>query len=80
MIGIGQFGEVFKATWETPVGAQEVAIKMLKVGAEEKEKVKFLQEIAIMGQFMHPHIVKLIGAVTIRDPVSCQPTMFSVYI
>ena len=36
----------------------------------EEEKVKFLQEAAIMGQFRHPNIVKLMGVVTVGEPVS----------
>ena len=47
----------------------DVAIKTLKDDASEEEKVKFLQEAAIMGQFHHPNIVKLYGVVTIGEPV-----------
>ena len=42
----------------------EVAVKTLKEGAGEGDKVKFLQEAAIMGQFSHPNVVKLYGVVT----------------
>ena len=48
----------------------EVAVKTLKEGAGEEDKVKFLQEAAIMGQFSHPNVVKLYGAVTEGEPVS----------
>ena len=48
----------------------EVAIKVLKNGVEEEEKLRFLQEGAINGQFHHPNVVKLLGMVTIGDPVS----------
>ena len=51
----------------------EVAVKMLKVGVTEKERVQFLQEAAIMGQFSHPNVVKLHGVVTIGQPVSISP-------
>ena len=43
---------------------------MLQPQALEEEKVKFLQEAAIMGQFLHPNIVKLHGVVTVDQPVS----------
>ena len=43
---------------------------MLKEEASETEKVRFLQEAAINGQFHHPNVVKLMGIVTIREPVS----------
>ena len=56
--------------WDPPGGAVEVAIKTLKAEASEEERVKFLQEAAIMGQFHHPNIVKLHGVVTVGNPVS----------
>lgn len=59
----------------------EVAIKTLKEGASQEDKVKFLQEAAIMGQFSHPNIVQLYGVVTEGEPVSlvyftmkCKPS------
>ena len=39
-------------------------MKTLKEGAGKGDKIKFLQEAAIMGQFFHPNIVKLYGVVT----------------
>ena len=48
----------------------EVAVKQLRSGASEEEKVKFLQEAAINGQFRHPNVVKLMGVVTAGEPVS----------
>ena len=48
----------------------EVAVKTLKEGASEEDKVKFLQEAAIMGQFSHPNVVKLYGIVVEGEPVS----------
>ena len=43
---------------------------MLKEGASEQDKIKFLQEAAIIGQFSHPNIVKLHGMVSEGEPVS----------
>ena len=40
---------------------EEVAVKSIENGASNEERVKFLQEAAIMGQFNHPNIVKIIG-------------------
>ena len=69
-LGSGQFGTVNKGIWQSPMGAMEVAVKQLQPGASEEEKVKFLQEAAINGQFRHPNLVKLMGVVTVGEPVS----------
>ena len=69
LLGSGQFGEVFKGAWVTPWGTKEVAIKILTGEFSEEDKVKFLKEAAIMAQFRHPHIVRLLGAVTVDEPV-----------
>ena len=47
---------------------EEVAVKILEDGADEEDKIKFLQEAAIMGQFNHPNIIRILG-VTIDEPV-----------
>ncbi len=47
----------------------DVAIKTNQ-SKDEEDKVKFLQEAAIMGQFRHPNVVKLCGVVTVGEPVS----------
>lgn len=56
--------------WKQSDNGMEVAVKMLKPHSTEDDKVKFLQEAAIMGQFIHPHVVKLHGVVTLGEPVS----------
>ena len=52
------------------MGAMDVAVKQLQSKASEEEKVKFLQEAAINGQFRHPNVVQLLGVVTVGEPVS----------
>ena len=69
-LGSGEFGTVHKGVWHSPGGPVDVAVKMLKEGAKEKDRVKFLQEAAINGQFHHPSIIKLQGVVTVGEPVS----------
>ena len=69
-LGSGQFGVVSKGVWQSPKGPLEVAVKQLQPGASEDEKVKFLQEAAINGQFRHPNVVQLMGVVTVGEPVS----------
>lgn len=71
-LGSGQFGTVFKGVWKQSynISKVEVAIKILRNNVGEKEKLKFLQEGAIIGQFQHPNVVKLHGMVTVGEPVS----------
>ena len=59
LLGSGQFGEVYKATWSVNENQQtlELTVKTLKSGASEEDKVKFLQEAAIMGQFSHTNVI-----------------------
>ena len=71
-IGSGQFGEVRKALWCISATTKELAIKTVKPGSKEEEKVKVLQEAAIMGQFFHPNVVRLYGVVTVGEPVSVK--------
>ena len=47
-----------------------VALKALKEGSEQVDKVKFLQEAAIMAQFSHPNVAILYGVVSKDEPVS----------
>ena len=66
VLGSGQFGVVFKGEWVAPGaegGKLDVAVKTLKDGAPKEDRVKFLQEAAIIGQFSHPNVVKLHGIV-----------------
>ena len=49
----------------------EVAVKSLGKEASEEERVMFLKEAAIMGQFNHPYIVKILGIID-DEPVSEQ--------
>ena len=70
-LGEGQFGEVYKA--ELKVSKEkslDVAVKLVKEGAPAEERTKLLQEAVNLGQFKHRHVVRLIGVVTIEDPVS----------
>ena len=42
----------------------QVAVKTLNLQCLESDRVKFLKEAAIMGQFVHNNVVKLYGVVT----------------
>lgn len=69
-LGSGQFGLVEQGTWRNGIRNIPVAIKLLKAGASGTDKVRFLQEAAIMGQFRHPNVVTLYGVVSKTEPVS----------
>ena len=45
-------------------------MKVLSARSPEDDRVKFLQEAAIMGQFRHPNVVQLYGVVMEGNPVS----------
>ena len=68
-LGSGHFGNVEKGVWSSPRGPVDVAVKQLNEGMAESDRVKFLKEAAIMGQFQHPHVIKLHGVVTLGEPV-----------
>ena len=42
----------------------QVAVKTLNLQCSETDRVKFLREAAIMGQFKHDNVVQLHGVVT----------------
>ena len=69
-LGSGQFGEVFRGLWQSADGEVKVAVKTLKEDTGEEDRVKFLQEAAIMCQFKNPSVVKMHGVVTMGEPVS----------
>ncbi len=54
-----------------------MAVKTLKEGASEEDRVKFLQEAAIMGQFKHTNIVTMYGVIKEEEPVSAASYLMS---
>ena len=69
-LGSGAFGIVNRGVWNQ-VTQEEVAVKTMTDGASEEERVKFLQEAAIMGQFNHPNIIRLLGIIAEDDQAVC---------
>ena len=70
-LGSGQFANVEEGTWKKGVNKEvRVALKTMHDGSTEEDKIKFLQEAAIMAQFRHPNVVSLYGVVSKGDPVS----------
>ncbi len=76
MLGSGQFGMVYKGVLTLGGGGEmEVAVKTLKEGSKEEDRVKFLQEAAIMGQFRNPNVINMFGCVTDGEPVRYLRTL-----
>ena len=59
-IGSGEFGIISLAHWQDTL----IAVKSLNSKCSESDRVKFLREAAIMGQFLHNNVVQLHGVVT----------------
>ncbi len=71
MLGSGQFGKVYRGMLTSGDGDdEEVAVKTLKEGSKEEDRVKFLQEATIVGQFKHPNVIKMCGVITDGEAVS----------
>ena len=64
-LGSGQFGVVRLGIWSNgSTDPVQVAVKTLNSQCSETDRVKFLREAAIMGQFVHNNVVQLHGVVT----------------
>ena len=60
-LGSGEFGVVAHGLLDDSL---EVAVKTLNDNASDKDRLRFLQEAAIMCQFDHQNVIKLHGIVT----------------
>ncbi|KAK3583424.1 hypothetical protein CHS0354_040400 [Potamilus streckersoni] len=70
VIGGGEFGDVCKGKLRIPSRPEMmVAIKTLKPGATDKNRLDFLTEASIMGQFDDPNVIFLEGVVTKGHPI-----------
>ncbi len=68
-LGSGQYGSVDQGIWKAPKSKPvDVALKSLTKASGE-DKLKFLQEAAIMAQFRHPNVIELYGVVIRGTPV-----------
>ena len=68
-LGSGRFGIVYRGLLtvtgaDSEGGVKEVAVKTMENGVSEEDRVKFLQEAAIMGQFNNPYVVRIFGILT----------------
>jgi len=67
-LGSGEFGVVHLGTWtDGSVDPIQVAVKTLNSKCSASDRIKFLREAAIMGQFKDNHVVELYGVMTEKD-------------
>lgn len=74
-LGSGHFGFVEQGLWRNGADSVQVAVKRLIEGASEINRVKLLQEAAIMAQFTHPNVVSLYGVVSETGSVRLMASM-----
>ncbi|KAK9836640.1 hypothetical protein WJX74_005022 [Apatococcus lobatus] len=71
-LGRGAFGEVFKARYNS---VQIVAVKQLREGGDERAKLDFLREVAIMKKLRAENIVRFLG-VCVKESKTMLVTEF----
>ncbi len=83
ILGNGEFGTVYRGLVSQRIQNsgedcrdEVVAVKFLEDSNNEEAKVKFLQEAAIMAQFNHPNIIRILGIVV--DDQVCRSLKTSV--
>ncbi|XP_065839053.1 ephrin type-A receptor 2-like isoform X1 [Oscarella lobularis] len=70
VLGTGQFGTVERGIWKAKNSKCPIVVAVKTLKSESKEnKVKFLQEAAIMGQFNHRKVVVMHGVVLTGKPL-----------
>ncbi|XP_040821243.1 proto-oncogene tyrosine-protein kinase ROS isoform X2 [Ochotona curzoniae] len=72
LLGSGAFGEVYEGTAVDILGIGsgeiKVAVKTLKKGSTDQEKIEFLKEAHLMSKFNHPNILKQLGVCLLNEP------------
>ncbi|XP_060046544.1 proto-oncogene tyrosine-protein kinase ROS [Erinaceus europaeus] len=72
LLGSGAFGEVYEGTAIDILGVgsgeTKVAVKTLKKGSTDQEKIEFLKEAHLMSKFNHPNILKQLGVCLLNEP------------
>ena len=66
----GAFGTVRRAMLRPECGEPAtVAVKMLRPHAQPRDKRRFLEEAVLMGVFDHRHVLRLLGCVSVGEPL-----------
>ncbi len=57
-------------TWKSQAGKPvDVGVKTAMDGDHQERRLKLLQEAAMIGQFSHPNVIKLIGLTLTKQKV-----------
>ena len=68
-LGSGAFGEVYEGVVDSEDGVEtKIAVKTLRKGATDIEKIEFLKEAKLMWNFKHEHILNLNAICLDNDP------------
>ncbi len=77
---------MYKAQWTFPIKEGEesssrvisayVAVKMMAAATSLEDRIKFLQEAVLLGQFNDPNIVAVFGIITMTNEVCVQQPPF----
>ena len=62
---------IWRIKCDTTCQDKDVAVKTAENGSKLEERVKFLQEAVIMGQFKNPYILQIFGIIN-EDHVSIK--------
>jgi hypothetical protein len=69
VLGQGIVGSVHKGILNAETGQTAVAVKSLLNGSTIEAKISFLKEASVMKSFNSEHVVRLLGIVSVNEPV-----------
>ncbi|XP_062509268.1 insulin-like peptide receptor isoform X2 [Corticium candelabrum] len=70
-LGNGAFGLVYRGTWQMDPNKKtlDVAVKTLNDNSSNQDRLSFLHEASVMKNFESDHVVRLLGIVSVGNPV-----------
>lgn len=68
VIGAGQFGQVYLATYKKET---QVAVKTVRLAASEDDKADFVAEAEVMRRLIHENLCKMVGVALQQRPWLC---------
>lgn len=72
-LGAGQFGQVYLANISRGAGYEPIkcAVKLLRAGSNDDDKMEFLRELESMVHIEHPNCCRLLGVAVQQQPQLC---------